>query len=145
MWTFEEYGLWSLNKMLSEKRKYCLKMLLRNKKNVSNHKRLGIIFHYRDEVYKGTIWVNCGQKNQQWKTLRKNGQQIVVTFQSGFIIGRLQEMHAEIASTLHKLNWGSINVFLLPATKKEFPSLCLFFLRCACYELSFQVVWVFSQ
>ena len=79
-------------------------------------KRLGIIFHYRDEVYKGAIWVNCGQKNQQWKTLRKNGQQGVVTFQSGFIINRLQEMHAGIASKLHKLNWGSINVFLLPAS-----------------------------
>lgn len=137
MWTFEEYGLWSLNKMLSEKRKYCLQMLLRNKKNVSNHKRLGIIFHYRDEVYKGAIWVNCGQKNQQWKTLRKNGQQIVVTFQSGFIIDRLQEMHAGIASTLHKLNWGSINVFLLPATKKEFPSLSLPLLSEVC------VLWAF--
>ena len=37
--TFQEYGLWSLNKMLSDKRKYCLKMLLRNKKNINNHKK----------------------------------------------------------------------------------------------------------
>ena len=31
--------VWSLNKMLSEKIKYCLQMLLRNKKNISNHKK----------------------------------------------------------------------------------------------------------
>ena len=108
-------------------------------------KRLGIIFHYRDEVYKGAIWVNCGQKNQQWKTLRKNGQQTVVTFQSGFIINRLQEMHAGIASTLCKLNWGSINVFFLLAAQHFLLFLCLFFLRCGYYELSFQVIRVFSQ
>ena len=65
-------------------------------------RRLHIIFHCWDEVCKGDVWVTWWPQNQQWRTVR-NKEEIVVTFQRGFIISRLWEMHAGIASILHKL------------------------------------------